>query len=311
MKNCIIFGGCGFIGSYLTEGLVKKGYDVKIFCRTAGDRNSAGIHKDIEIIEGDFLNEKDIRKTLSSYDFDCLFHYITTTNPATASEDPVFDITSNIVGSVKLFQAAVDNGVKKIIFPSSGGTVYGETQQHLIKENSLLKPQNPYGISKTTIENYLRFFYETYGLEYLILRYSNPYGEHQNLNLKQGVIPNFLAKINKNERPVIFGDGSAIRDYIYIEDAVEATIGCLNVSGTNPVFNIGSGQGVSLNQLIDIMSDITGLEINPKYVDEPKNYVSRNVLDISKITNETGWTPKTGIKEGIEKIWERMAYIEK
>jgi UDP-glucose 4-epimerase len=308
MKSCIIFGGNGFIGSHLAEGLVRNDYEVKVFCRNPDSSNLAGIKNDIEILQGDFLNETDVKRALDGVDY--LFHYISTTNPATSVMDPVFDITSNIAGSVRLFQAATDCGVKKILFSSSGGTVYGETQRDLIKEDSPLQPQNPYGISKVAIESYLRYFFHTYGMEYLILRYSNPYGERQNPLAKQGVIPIFLNKIKHNEQPIIFGDGSTIRDYIYIQDAIEATLACLDLSTNDSVFNVGSGQGVSLNQLVDIMSEVTGTNVHPRYVSDSKIFVSRIVLDISRISKVTGWVPKVSIQEGISKTWEWIASVE-
>lgn len=301
-ERCMIFGGSGFIGSHLAEGLVQNGYDVVVFDRCPSDsQNLVAIQNDIEIIKGDFLNESDVKRALDGVDY--LFHYISTTNPATAVLDPIFDITSNIAGSVKLFQTAVDSGVKKIIYPSSGGTVYGETQADRIHEDTPLMPKNPYSISKVAIENYLRYFYQTYGMEYLILRYSNPYGERQNPLAKQGVIPIFLNKIRHNEQPIIFGDGSSVRDYIYIQDAIDATIASLKCNAGDAVFNVGSGQGVSLNQLIEIISEVCGKVVYPTYVKDSGIYVSRFVLDISRISKATGWEPKVSIRDGVDKTW--------
>lgn len=298
----MVFGGGGFIGSHLVEGLVQNGFDVVVFDRFPSENhNLKAVEDDIEIIKGDFLNYDEVKGSLDNVDY--LFHYISTTNPATAVLDPIFDITSNIAGSVMLFQAAVDSGVQKIIYPSSGGTVYGEAQAVCISEDISLMPKNPYSISKVAIEHYLRYFYQTYGMEYLILRYSNPYGERQNPLAKQGVIPIFLNKIRNNEQPVIFGDGSSVRDYIYIQDAIDATIASLKCTAGDAVFNVGSGQGVSLNQLIEIMSDVCGRVIHPVYVEDSGIYISRFVLDISRISQATGWEPKVTIRDGVEKTW--------
>jgi UDP-glucose 4-epimerase len=303
LKKCIIFGGNGFIGSHLAESLVQRGYRVKVFDTfQSGTRNLSGILDEVEIIEGNFLDPHDVSKAVEGIDF--LFHYVSTTNPATSVNDPVFDIESNVAGSVRLFQAAVRAGVKKVIFPSSGGTIYGKTKGEPLKESSPLNPVNPYAISKLAIERYLDYFHQSYGLEYLILRYSNPYGERQNPYAKQGVIPIFLNKIKNNEKPVIYGDGSAIRDYIYIRDAIDATVSAFESRTPERVFNIGSGQETSLNQLIGIMSDVTGMDCSPEYRKDTGVYLSKFVLDISRIQKETGWKPSVDLHEGIKRTWE-------
>ena len=306
---CVIFGGNGFIGSHLAEGLLNKGHDVRIFDSFQyGTGNLSGIINKIELIKGNFLNEGAVHSALEDADY--LFHYISTTNPATALKNPIFDIETNLIGSVRLFQAAVECGIKKILYPSSGGTIYGDTTGGLIKESNILKPQNPYAISKLAIEHYLRYFQHTYEMDYVVLRYSNPYGERQNPYAKQGVIPIFLNKIKNNERPVIYGDGSAIRDYIYIKDAIDATIAVLESGTSERVLNVGSGQSTSINDLIGIMSEVTGDKITPEYVDNEGIYISRIVLDISKIFNETGWKPKISLHEGIANTWKWIKTLQ-
>ncbi len=303
VKNCIVFGGNGFIGSHIAERLVKRGYTVTIFDKCqSGTGNLSGIIDKVEVISGDFLNKDAVSGALEGMDL--LFHYISTTNPATSLENPIYDIESNITGSVQLFRAAVKAGVQKIIFPSSGGTIYGKTGAEPIRESCPLNPVNPYAISKLAIERYLDYFQQSFGLEYLILRYSNPYGERQNPYARQGVIPIFLNKLKNDESPVIFGDGSAIRDYIYIQDAIDATMAVLTSRTQERVFNIGSGQGISLNHLIDMMSEVTKKTCIPEYVGDGGVYLSKCVLDISKIKQETSWEPAVPLKDGIARTWE-------
>lgn len=302
MSRCLIFGGSGFIGSHLAEGLVKKGYDVKVFDNFKyGATNLETILDKIEIIKGDFFNENEVCSTLKDVDY--VFHYISTTTPATAIKDPIYDIQSNIVGSVKMFQGAIKNNVKKIIFPSSGGTIYGDKINNRSREVDPINPVNPYAISKLTIEKYLYYFNYLYGLDYTILRYSNPYGERQNPLGKQGVIPIFLNKIKHGEKPVIYGDGSMIRDYIYIKDAIDATIAVLETKTNEKIFNVGSGKGTSLNELIDIMSQVVGKKIITHNVENSGTYISKMILDISRIQKEVGWKPTVDIEEGIRKTW--------
>lgn len=303
MTACLIFGGSGFLGSHLAEALVQKGYDVNVFDNFKnGMANLDAIIDKIEIIKGDFFNETDVSSAFKNIDY--VFHYISTTTPATATKDPIYDIESNIIRSVKMFQCAVKNNVKKIIFPSSGGTIYGEKASVPCRETDPVDPVNPYAISKLTLEKYLHYFNYTYGIDYTIFRYSNPYGERQNPLGKQGVIPIFLNKIKHGEKPVIYGDGSMVRDYIYIKDAVDATIAVLEKKTKEKVFNVGSGKGTSLNELIEIMYDAVSQKIIPKYVENPGNYIPKIVLDISKIQDEVGWEPTTELSAGINKTWE-------
>lgn len=303
MTTCLVMGGGGFIGSHLTEGLLKKGYSVRVFGNfRLGTTNLSAIIENVEIIQGDFLSKSDVETALNGVDY--VFHYISATVPATAIKDPIYDIESNIVGTVQLLQLAVKSNVKKIIFPSSGGTIYGEPMTLPVPETHPLNPQDPYGISKLTIEKYLNFFSQAYGLDYLILRYSNPYGEKQSPHGQQGVIPIFLNKIKMGERPVIYGDGSMERDYIYIGDAVEATIAAFESNTTDKVFNISSGEGISLNRLVDVMSDVVGKKIEPLYVQDPLVRVQKIILDVTRIREQVGWKPTTSLQDGIAKTWD-------
>jgi UDP-glucose 4-epimerase len=304
----LIFGGNGFIGSHLAERLVHDGFEVKIFDTfNTGMHNLDSIIKDIEIIRGDFLNKNDLSRALKNVEL--VFHYISTTNPVTAVNNPVFDVESNIIGSIRLFQTAIENKIERIIFPSSGGTIYGLVHEDLIKETHPLNPINPYAISKLTIEKYLHYFNYSSGMDYFILRYSNPYGERQNPLGNQGVIPIFLNKIKNKEHPVIYGNGSAIRDYIYIDDVIDATMAVLNSKTNEKLFNVGSGQGTSINQLLSVMSDVTNFSVDPIYMENSGIYLPKIVLDISRIRKETGWYPKTDIKIGVLKTWDWISKL--
>jgi UDP-glucose 4-epimerase len=303
MTNCLILGGSGFIGSHLAEALLKKDYSVRVFGDfKTGMKNIESISGRIEIIKGDFQNISDL--TLAVQDVDTIFHYISTTNPASSFDNPVYDIETNVIRSVRMMEIALKNDVKQIIFPSTGGTIYGDARTIPISEEDPVNPLNPYAISKLTIEKYLQYFFNQYGMDYLVLRYSNPYGERQNPLGNQGVIPIFLHKIRHDEAPVIYGDGNSIRDYIYIEDAIDATIALLGKESCEKLFNIGSGTGTSLNQLIEIMSEVTGKPVYPVYKQDAGRYIRNVVLDISKIQKCTGWHPKTDIVEGINRTWE-------
>lgn len=303
MTNCLILGGSGFIGSHLAEALVRENHSVRVFGDfKSGMRNLESFSDSIEIIKGDFQNETDLASTIQ--DTDWIFHYISTTNPARSFDNPVYDIQTNIINSVRMMEIALKAGVKKIIFPSTGGTVYGNARTMPIPETEPANPLNPYAISKLTIEKYLHYYFTRYGMDYLVLRYSNPYGERQNPSGNQGVIPIFLNRIRLNEAPVIYGDGTAIRDYIYIGDVIDATISLLQHHSDNKLFNVGSGTGTSLNELIEVMTEITGKPVMPEFKPDAGLYIKKVVLDISRVQDETGWYPRTDIREGVKRTWE-------
>jgi len=303
MTNCLIFGGSGFIGSHLAEALINKDYGVTVFGNfKSGVNNLESISGRIDIIKGDFQNTADL--TSAMQDTDLIFHYISSSNPVSSFDNPIFDLETNVIGSIKMMEIALKNDIKKIIFPSTGGTIYGDIRKIPISEDNATNPLNPYAISKLTIEKYLHYFFTHYGMDYLVLRYSNPYGERQNPYGNQGVIPIFLNKIWHNETPVIYGDGNSVRDYIYINDAVVATLSLLESGSHEKLFNIGSGTGTSLNQLLKIMSGLTGKSVKPVYMQDSGRYLKNVVLDISKIEKFTGWSPKTDITDGISQTWK-------
>lgn len=303
MANCLVLGGNGFLGSHIAEALAKKNNNVRVFGRfTNGMKNLDSFSEKIEIFKGDFFHESDLKNAMK--DMDIVFHYISTTNPVTSLNNPQYDLETNVIGSVRMLQIASDYGVKKIVFPSSGGTIYGEPKTVPIAEDAPTNPGNPYAISKLTIEKYLNYFFQYHGMDFLILRYSNPYGERQSPYGNQGIIPIFLNKIRRGEPPTIFGDGSSIRDYIYIQDAVNATLLLSEKNSEDKIFNVGSGRGVTVNDLVSVISEVTGHQLDPIFVNDTGIYIKKIILDISKIKKTTGWSPETDLSEGIRKTWE-------
>jgi len=263
-EKCLVLGGGGFIGSHLSDELISNGYNVVVFDKlNFSKRNIAHIKSNISVIEGDFNNEVDIVKSLK--DIDYVFHLVSSTLPVTSNKNPVYDVETNLISSLMLLDESLKNNVKKIIFISSGGTVYGFPKNIPIREDHPRQPICSYGIIKKTIEDYLYMYNRLYGLDYTVFRISNPYGERQNPLSIQGAIPVFLRKIVKDEQVEIWGDGSITRDYVYIKDIVKVLVTALKISSENKIFNLGSGVGRSLNELIEVMKKVTGKNINPKY----------------------------------------------
>ncbi len=301
-----MLGGGGFIGSHLAEKLLDAGYSVRIFdIRNFSHKNISSLINKLEIVEGDFNNSKDIRSAL--IDIDYVFHLVSCTIPSNSMINPVFDIETNLVSSVRLLEECVlNNKIKSFTFISSGGTVYGVPKIIPIPETHPLAPLNSYGIIKNTIENYCSLYRKIYGLNCRIFRLSNPYGEHQNPHGLQGVIPVFLNKAITGEEIEIWGDGSVVRDYIYIGDVTEVLTTSLKVVSDDFIFNIGTGEGHSLNDILGVIEKIVNKRINIKYQQARTFDVQVNILDISKIKSVFTWEPQVGLKQGIEKIYNHL-----
>lgn len=296
--KCLILGGGGFLGSHLCESLLTQGYSVRIFDRPNLFRFSLFQRNEVvEWIEGDFINREHVAKAVSGCDI--IFHLISTTLPRSSNENPTYDVETNVIGTLHLLEAAQRNKIKKIIFASSGGTVYGIPQEVPIKESHPTDPICSYGIGKLSIEKYLNLFYLLYGMEYCVLRLANPFGERQRIAASQGAVAVFLDRALRKEVIEVWGDGSVIRDYFHVSDAVSAMIRALTYEGTSGVFNIGSGVGQSLNQILDAIEVLLGTTVRRSYLPARAFDVPANVLDISKAAVVLDWTPKMTFVEGL------------
>lgn len=305
-NNCIVLGGGGFIGSHLCDNLLDRGYKVRIFEKTGFDKkNISHIIKQVEIYEGDFNNVINIKDAL--HDIDYIFHLISSTTPSISIDNPFFDIETNLIPTLRLLNESVKNKkVKKIIFLSSGGTVYGIPNQIPIPESHSKNPICPYGIIKNTIEQYFSLYQKLFGLKYKIFRLSNPYGERQNPYGGQGVISVFLNEITLNGKIEIWGDGEVIRDYIYIKDVTEILVNSLEFETPNSIYNIGSGVGLSLNQLINTIEKVTKKCFKVEYRESRKFDVPINILDISLAKKDFNWAPSTKIDEGVNQLFQYL-----
>ncbi len=303
---CLVLGGGGFIGSYLCEALLDKGYKVRIFEKTGFDKkNISHMINQIEIFEGDFNNVINIRTAL--FDIDYIFHSISSTTPSISMENPIFDIETNLIPTLSLLHEALKiKKLKKTFFLSSGGTVYGVPNQIPIPESHSTFPICPYGIIKNTIEHYFNLYERLFGFKYKIFRLSNPYGERQNPYGNQGVISVFLNKVILDEKIEIWGDGEVIRDYIYIKDVVELLVNSIEIETSNSIYNVGSGVGLSLNQLISTMKKITQKSFNVEYRKGRTFDVPTNILDISLAKKDFNWAPTTMIEEGINLLYQNL-----
>lgn len=299
--KCIVFGGAGFLGEHLCRGLLKEGHEVIVY-----DRQSDKLellkqkYTDICYIAGDFVKAENFDSVLSQGM--CVFHLISTTVPS--NTDVLWDVESNVIPTIRLLESCVRCNVGKIVYFSSGGTVYGVPKQVPIVEEHETNPISSYGIQKLMIEKYLHYYQHTHGLCYNVIRFANPYGEGQNPFAKQGVIAAFLARAIQGQPIGIWGDTKNVRDYIYIDDVVKAAIAAFRYQGDQHIFNIGSGIGVSLQEIITEIKKCLGKDISVEFMEGRKQDVSVNVLDISAAQKELQWEPLIGLDEGLGRMYK-------
>ena len=298
MKS-LVLGGNGFIGSHVVDHLKAAGHAVRVLDR-AMERFRAPV-PGVDYRLTDFSDATVLAEALEG--IDVVFHLVSTTVPSTSNLDPLSDIQSNLVDSVRLLQLMVQQRVPKIVYLSSGGTVYGIPEVMPVPESYPLRPICSYGIVKAAIENYLHMFHHLYGLEYVVLRASNAYGERQGHMGVQGVIATFMFEILKGEPIEIWGDGSVVRDFIYVGDLAELCIRAA-VSNVSGIFNAGSGQGYSINEVLDAIAIASGVSVTPQYKPGRAYDVPHVVLDISRAKKEFRWSPKGTFIECIKLTWE-------
>lgn len=304
-KSILILGADGFIGSNLVKALQRE-EKYKIFAfdlfKDGVSKNINSFDKNLIMIQGNFLNKEDLRNALKGIDY--VFHFISLTTPGSSMNDPLIDVNTNIVGTVNLLEECVKAGVKKVIFPSSGGAIYGNQNKETYSEDHITDPISPYAISKLTIEKYLKYYKNIRNLDYLVLRYSNPYGPGQNIVGNQGIIPIFLNLI-KNDKPItLFGEGDNVRDYIYIDDLIHVTKLIFEKKTKHNIYNVGSGKGNSISEVITTIEKIAGKKFVIDKKPERSIDVKKIVLDINRIISETNYSPKTSLEEGIQKTWD-------
>lgn len=299
---CLVLGGCGFLGSVVTKHLAEQGMKVRVLDKEGQNTyRLKSVLSKVELLYGDFSNLGDLTKALDNVS--TVLHFIGTTIPQTSMNNIEYDVETNVLPTVRLLELMKKKGQQRIIFASSGGTVYGISDSNRpLSEKNQTEPISAYGISKLMIEKYIKLFSFNYNLPYAILRFSNPYGPSQHTTRPQGAVGIFLNKMLRGEKITIWGNGTIIRDYLYEEDIGTAVTSVVKNPTLQGVFNIGTGNGTSLNQLINIMQTTFSTECHIQYEPERKFDVPFNVLDIKKISKESGWWPKHTIFDGLHKM---------
>lgn len=298
----LVLGGGGFIGSHVAEQLLARGHEVSVFARRNLDRrNLAAVQSSIRFIGGDFLNAEDVRAAVRGQEV--AIHVLGSTLPGNSLANPVFDLQTNVAASLEWLQACVDAGVRKVVYISSGGTVYGIPRTDLIAEDHPQDPINPYGLSKLAVEKYCGVFGHQYGLDHAILRLSNPYGARQRSGSGQGVIGAWMDRLRRGLPIELWGDGSVVRDYLAVEDAASAIVLAAEAAGSPKVINVGSGQGRSLAELLARIEACTGRKAEVVRRDARRVDVPRNVLDVSRAAQSLGWRARIDLDDGLRAMW--------
>jgi UDP-glucose 4-epimerase len=303
--RALVLGGGGFIGSHLVTALLAQGARVRVLERPYRQRSKVlPEHPALEWQEGDFGNTQDIQHALE--DVDTVFHLVSTTQPKSSNDDPAFDVGSNLLATLNLLELLREKKATQLIFISSGGTVYGTPQYTPIPETHPTEPTCSYGIVKLAIEKYLALYRLLHGLDYRVLRLANPYGPGQEANRAQGAVGTFLSRVVHDEPMEVWGDGSVVRDYLYISDTISALLRAAAYKGDERIFNIGSGGGHSIREIISAIEEVTGKTAQVRYTAARKFDVPVSVLDIKRAQHELGWQPGVHLNEGLRLTYARL-----
>ena len=300
--QAVVVGASGFIGSHLVDGLLAAGYRVKALARhlpglisPVAQANPALTLSPLSMSDGLALQE-------AMEGADLVFHLASGSLPQSSNRDPQADVQVNLLGALKVLEAARQAQVKRLVMVSSGGTVYGAPQQVPIPETHPTEPTCSYGICKLAIEKYVALYRQLHGLDGLVLRVANPYGERQRLDATQGVVPVFLGKALRGEPLQIWGDGSTVRDFLHISDVVTALLAAARYAGEERLFNVGSGEGLSLNQLVALLGAELQRPLAVEYLPARGFDVPTNVLCIELAQRCLGWSPQVPVAEGLHRL---------
>jgi UDP-glucose 4-epimerase len=295
--HVLVTGGAGFIGSHVAEGYLAAGYEV-----TVVDNLSTGRREFVPAAARFFHHDIKARDTFDLI-LHCrpqvIVHHAAQMSVQVSVADPLLDAQENILGSLNVFQAASQSGVKRIIFASTGGALYGDEGPLPAKEADPPQPVSPYGIDKLAVEHYLRFYLRQYGIVPIILRYANVYGPRQNGQGEAGVVAIFIEKLLAGQQPVINGDGLQTRDFIYVEDVVEANLLALNYPKA-AVFNIGTGKETDILTIYLRLQELTASPLGPVHGPAKPGEQRRSVLDCRLAWKLLGWQPKVDLNEGLK-----------
>jgi UDP-glucose 4-epimerase len=294
----LVTGGAGFIGSHVVDAYIAAGHEIAVL-DDFSTGSEANLNPAAKVLKVDLRDQAGVHKAVASFLPEIVNHHAAQSEVPKSVADPTFDAQVNIIGGLNLLKACVDHDVKKVIFISSGGALYGEPDVIPADEDHPVRPLSPYGTSKFCFEQYLGTFHRTFGLEYTVLRYANIYGPRQDFFAEEGrVIAIFASRMLANRPVTIDGDGEQSRDMLHVGDVATANLAALE-SGAGETFHISSGFAVTINDLYRKLALLTDYKLFPNYGPSRKGDVYRIALDNSRALRDLGWEPQVDLEEGL------------
>lgn len=299
--KCIVTGGAGFIGSHVVERLHADGHAVLVLDDfSTGNKENIPAGVPFETVS---ITDGKVESLIRDFAPDCVIHLAAQKNVRVSLDNPVFDTDINVLGSVSVFEAARRSGCKKIIFASSGGAVYAPTDDLPLTEDSKIAPISPYGVAKATADMYLSYYHAVHGMDYVSLRLANVFGPRQDPKGEAGVIALFFDALLHDKPVKIFGTGEQTRDFVFVEDVVDAIVAATVYSGAL-VCNIGTGTETSIVDLFALQKSIADSDMSADHAPAIAGELMRNVLDVSLAQKQLDWTPKHSLQSGLQKTWQ-------
>ena len=299
----LVTGGAGFIGSHLMRKLLAEGAEAVALDNLSFGRRE-NLLPEMELVEADVLGEE-LDLVVAAGHFDAIVHLAGQTLVGTSIEDPATDAEQNILATIRVLEAARKNGVSRVIFSSTAASYGDVLESELpIKEAHKLSPMSFYGLSKVTVEQYLELYHRIFGLDYVVLRFANVYGERQGDGGEGGVISIFTKNIAAGNEITIFGDGEQTRDFVYAGDIAAGIWAALHTATPNAAYNLSTQTETSLRELVNILSNIAGRRIEPKYGPERAGDIYKSMLSNARARRGLGWKPAVSLEDGLRRTYE-------
>lgn len=297
----LVTGGAGFIGSHLVDRLILEGHDVAVV-----DNLSTGKRKNVnrraKLYKVDIQSPR-IQRVFRNERPSVVMHLAAQMDVRRSVKDPVFDAQVNILGTLNVLEQAFNHGTRKVVFASSGGAIYGEQEAFPAPETHPTRPVSPYGISKLCGEHYLSYYQRMSGIQVVSMRYANVYGPRQDPYGEAGVVAIFIQRMLAGEQPVINGNGRQTRDFVYVDDVVDANLAVMG-QAIQGIYNVGTGTETTVNELFTMLQELTGSSCRELHGPARKGEQSRSVVDPMRVRKELGWEPRVSLKEGLKRTVE-------